>query len=207
MQLATVPKSVITANQRVAGTLESARSLTQAAQSKVGTGPINSSVRTTISSALEAAEQAQQGAEKLGARNLLEGTFHRYAHHTVRDLAAAVSMLERSTPLTDDGISILSGKLQGAERSARLGSEAADRSLARPARRGDEGSSSSGSSSDASDDGPVWVDGRYLDGLGNPVRGGDSWAGPDGQRFGSDGSPAYDGGAHTGPDGSSYSGI
>ena len=53
----------------------------------------------------------------------------------------------------------------------------------------------------------MWVDGQWLDGLGNPVRGGGD-SGPDGTGSGWDGGDdRSDGGGFTGPDGATYTGI
>ena len=53
----------------------------------------------------------------------------------------------------------------------------------------------------------MWVDGVWLDGLGNPVRGGSGDSGPDGTGSGWDGMGDRGDGGYVGPDGDGYSGI
>lgn len=207
MQLASIPTSVITANRQVLGSLQQASKLTQAAQASFEQDGIDAVKPSVLERALGHAEDARRGVSELGRTNVLDGTFQRYANHSVRELRDVVSMLERTAPLSKDGVKIFGEKLFDAEVSTRLGAEAGVRSLDRPALRGIErGSSSSDSGSSTSDGGPTWVDGEWIDSLGNPARGGDSWAGPDGERYGWDGSPSGNGG-YVGPDGGSYSGI
>lgn len=207
MQLASIPSSVITANRAVATTLRSAHELTAAAQATVEGGSIDASVRSGLRSALDAAEQARAGAGHLGSSNLLDGTFHRYANHSVRELRDVVAMLDRPGTLGADSVKVFVDRLFDAEVSTRLGAEAGDRSLATPRLTALERESGAGGSDSASSGGPGWDDGEYLDELGNPARGGgDSWAGPDGERFGPDGSGG-DGGSYVGPDGDSFPGI
>lgn len=208
MQVATIPTKVITANRVVAEHLGTAHELTAAAQTKVEAGTIGAGVRTTLTSALAAAEQARDGAAKLGAKNILDGAFHRYATHSTRHLSDLVAMLERPGPLSKDATAIFTDRLFDAEVSTRLGTQAAARSLSNPIKRTDGSSSGSdaGWSGSPSSE-PSWVDGQELDALGNPVRGGDTWAGPDGERYGSDGSAVDSGGSWSGPDDTGYSGI
>lgn len=213
MQLTSIPKNVMSANQQVAGHLASAHQLTAKAQSAVSAdgSKVGRSVKSDLGAALEAATQARDGVDALGSGNLLDGTFQRYSTHAVRDLSKVVSMLDRGS-LSADGQKLFVDALFDAEVSTRLGSQAGERSLAKPSPKAIERASSFGTGgSTGADSGPAWVDGQWLDSLGNPVRGGgDSWAGPDGQQFGWDGSPV-DGGrggdSFTGPDGETYSGI
>ena len=212
MQLASIPKPVLAANQQVAGALATAHQLTAKVQADFeSTGATGTAALTDLSSALEAAWQARDGVTALGKGNLLDGTFQRYAVHSVRHLADAVSMLERPGPLSKDSTGVFAKRLFDAEVSTRLGSAAAERSLAKPSPKAIERATSFTSSSSSGDTGPAWVDGQWLDSLGNPVRGsGDVWTGPDGQSFDSMGN-AVDGGrggdSFTGPDGETYSGI
>lgn len=208
MQLASIPKNVLTVNQQVAGALRTANDLTVKAQSAVeATGAAGPAVASDLKSALEAATQAREGVAALGKGNLLDGTFQRYSNHAVRDLAAAVGLLDRTGGSSKDGLAILVDRIFDAEVATRLGAEAADRSLRDPSHKAIERASDfSGGSTGSS--GPAWVDGEWLDELGNPVRGGDSWTGPDGESFGWDGSPVRGGGdEYVGPDGVGYSGI
>jgi len=204
MKLSPVPAAVIAANQDVHASLAQASKLTQSVQAGFETRGIRGASVADLSRALGHAEDAVKGVEQLGGTNLLDGTFQRYANHSVRDLRDAVALLERGS-LSKDGAKLFGEKLFDAEVATRLGSEAGERSLARPAlQRREQASSGDGSDSNSSG-GPTWVDGAWLDELGNPARGGNGWAGPDGERFGSDGS-SIDGG-WTGPDGESFSGI
>lgn len=210
MQLASIPKNVLTANQQVASALRTANDLTARAHANVeSTGRAGADVTTDVRSALEAATQARDGVSALGKANLLDGTFQRYSNHAVRDLESAVAMLERSGPLSKDAHAILVDRLFDAEVATRLGAEAGERSLRTPAPRAVERASEFGAGTDAGSSGPAWVDGAWLDELGNPVRGGgDSWTGPDGESYGWDGSPSRGGGdEYVGPDGVGYSGI
>jgi hypothetical protein len=209
MQLASIPKPVLAANQQVAASLNSAHDFTVKAQRAVDGGKVGASVVSDVTSALEAATQARDGVDALGKGNLLDGTFQRYSNHAVRHLEQAARMVSRGD-LSQDTISLLTKQLFDAEVSTRLGSEAGERSLANPSAKAIERATSFGGSDSASTgSGPVWVDGQWLDGLGNPVRGGgDSWTGPDGESYGWDGSPSRGGGdSFTGPDGETYSGI
>jgi hypothetical protein len=213
MQLASIPKNVLVANQQVAGSLATANDLTVKVQAAVGSSTrIPTSVATDLRAALDAATQAREGVEALGGGNLLDDTFQRYSSHAVRDLTAAVEMLDRKGPLSADGLAIFTDRVFDAEVATRLGTAAGERSLAKPSPKAllsAQAFAGSGSTGSSSDNGPVWVDGQWLDGLGNPVRGGDSWTGPDGQGYGWDGSPVRgdEGGGYTGPDGETYSGI
>jgi hypothetical protein len=211
MQLASIPQPVLAANQQVASSLTSAHDFTAKAQRAVDGSKVRASVAGDLASALEAATQARDGVDSLGAGNLLDGTFQRYSNHAVRHLEQAARMVSRGD-LSGDSISLLTKQLFDAEVSTRLGSDAGKRSLAKPSSKAIERASSFADSSDSGSSGPVWVDGQWLDGLGNPIRGGgDSWTGPDGQPFGRDGSPVDggrgSGGSFTGPDGETYSGI
>lgn len=210
MQLTSIPNNVLTANQQVADALRTANDLTVKAQSAVESrAAITPSVASDVKSALAAATQAQEGVASLGRGNLLDGTFQRYSNHAVRDLSAAVDLLDRSGDLSKDARAILVDRLFDAEVSTRLGAEAGDRSLRNPSARAIERASDFGGGSSTGSSGPAWVDGAWLDELGNPVRGGgDSWTGPDGASYGWDGSPGRGGGdEYVGPDGVGYSGI
>lgn len=209
MQLASIPKTVLAANQRVATKLADAHEITSSVQERLQAGTVPRDGATELAEALKLATFARDGGAKLGARNLLADSFHRYATHAVRDISQALVLLERPT-LSADGLDLLTSHLFNAEVSTRLGSQAAERSLAAPKLITLDRASSSHTTGDGSSvNTPAWVDGQWLDGLGNPVRGGgDSWTGPDGQSFGPDGSPVSgDGGGFTGPDGATYSGI
>lgn len=209
MQLS-IPSSVLTANQDVFGALQRASVTTKVAQSRVdGHDTVRSGARQLVVSALADAQQAVEGVEALGKGNLLDGTFQRYANHSVRHLQRAADMLARPGQLSADAKSILSKVLFDAEVSTRLGTEAGARSLAKPSPKALERATEfSGGGDTSSSSGPVWVDGQWLDGLGNPVRGGGGYTGPDGDSFGWDGAPDRgDGGGYTGPDGETYSGI
>lgn len=210
MQLAAIPANVIAANRQVADHMANAHDLTVKVQDTVASGKVGAPARADLAAALDAATQARDGVRALGAGNLLDGTFQRYTTHAVRDLSDAVSMLDRRGPLSKDALSIFTERLFDAEVSTRLGSAAAERSLAKPSPKALERASSFAGSSGNDSTGPVWVDGQWLDSLGNPVRGGDTWSGPDGQGYDSSGNPV-DGGrggdSFTGPDGETYSGI
>ncbi|MCB0878730.1 MAG: hypothetical protein KDC46_07085 [Thermoleophilia bacterium] len=205
MQLSTIPPAVLTANREVAAALTTAHELTAAVQSSGTTG---TDARTGLEAALEAATQARDGVDALGAGNLLDGTFQRYSQHAVRQLSAAVEMLARPGRLSTDGQAIFQQRLFDAEVATRLGSEAGARSLAKPSPKALERATTfADSAAGGGSTGPSWVDGAWLDGLGNPVRGGDSWAGPDGDRYDGSGNPVGGDGSFTGPDGETYSGI
>ncbi len=213
MQLASIPKPVLAANQQVAGALASAHELTAKVQADFeSTGATGATALKDLSSALEAAWQARDGVKALGKGNLLDGTFQRYSTHSTRHLGAAVGLLERPGPLSKDAAASFAKHLFDAEVSTRLGSAAGERSLAKPSPKAIERATSFASSGSSGDSGPAWVDGQWLDSLGNPVRGsGDVWTGPDGQSFDSMGN-AVDGGrgggdSFTGPDGETWSGI
>lgn len=210
MQLASIPKNVLTANRQVADALRTANDLTAKAQSAVESGgAIPSAVSTDVASALAAATQARDGVASLGQGNLLDGTFRRYSNHAVRDLSAAVALLDRGERLSKDARAILVDRLFDAEVSTRLGAAAGERSLRSPSPKAIERASDFGGAGSIEASGPAWVDGQWLDELGNPVRGGgDSWTGPDGASYGWDGSPGRGGGdEYVGPDGDGYSGI
>ncbi len=205
MQLS-LPSSVLAANHDVRGALYLAHTNVAAAQSRLEASPsAPAATRRLVSDALEAARQAVDGVEALGAANLLDGTFQRYAVHSVRHLEQAASMLDRPGRLDSDGLAILTKTIFDAEVATRLGTEAGDRSLANPSPKALERATEFGGG-ETGDGGPVWVDGAWLDGLGNPVRGGDS--GPDDIGSGWDGAGERgDDGGYTGPDGESYTGI
>ena len=205
MRLSPIPAAVITANQDVHASMAQASKLTQSQQANFEQGGADAVSVAALSRALGHATDAAKGVDGLGSKLLLDGTFQRWTNHAVRELRDAVEMLERPGALSKDGVKILGERLFDAEVATRLGAEAGARSLDRPALRAREQASGGDGSSDAASGGPTWVDGEWLDELGNPARGGDSWAGPDGERYGSDGSPV-DGG-WTGPDGDGYSGI
>jgi hypothetical protein len=211
MQLSSIAPSVLTANRQVLGSLRTAHELTAKVQDALAASPsrVESGARADIEAALAAATQAREGVTALGAGNLLDGTFQRYSTHSVRHLEHAAQLLGRSA-LSEDASSILERALFDAEVATRLGTAAGDRSLAKPSPKAIERANDFASSGDAGSagSGPVWVDGEWLDGLGNPVRGGgDTWTGPDGEGYGWDGSPSRGGDSWTGPDGDSFSGI
>lgn len=198
------------ANRQVADALRTANDLTVRVQSAVETpGAIAPDVATDVASALAAATQARDGVASLGRGNLLDGTFQRYSNHAVRDLSAAVALLDRGEPLSRDARAILVDRLFDAEVATRLGAAAGERSLRSPSPKVIERASDFGGGGSTGASGPAWVDGQWLDELGNPVRGGgDSWTGPDGASYGWDGSPSRGGGdEYVGPDGVGYSGI
>lgn len=207
MQLS-IPSTVLKANQLVFGSLQRASADTELAQSRVeGKARVPAGTRQLVDSALAHAQQAVAGVEALADGNLLDGTFQRYANHSVRDLQRAADMLARPGTLDGDAMSILTNVLFDAEVSTRLGAQAGERSLAKPSLKAIERATEFSGDSDTSTGGPVWVDGEWLDGLGNPVRGGSSSpAGPDGIGYGWDGSPDR-GDGYTGPDGETYTGI
>lgn len=206
MQLASIPKQVFDANHRVVGRLQQSAATTRAVQADVErSGMPSATAESQLGEALAAARDAAAGAASLVDANLLDGTFHRYARHSVRDLERVVGMLDRPLSRGSDALEIFTGHLFDAEVSTRLGAAAGVRSLERPSPRALERTSSATAGA-AADSGPSWVDGAWLDSIGNPVRHGGTWAGPDGERYGPDGSPASDGG-YAGPDGESYSGL
>lgn len=187
MQLALPTSAALAANTKVSAMLRDAHAASSRALALVETGtPLNPSVKADVASALASAQEAKAGVAKLGARGVLGDTFQRFSHHSSTALADAVAILQGSRPIEGHRLESLTAKLSDAESSARLGTAAGDRSLARasdPERLGD------------------------LDEIGNVRRGGnDSWAGPDGQRYDSMGSPVSSGGSY-GPDGESFSGI
>ena len=205
-----IPPAVLTANQSVVGSLKQANVLTRVAQQNLEDSPrMTGGTAKVVTSALESARQALEGIEALGAGNLLDGTFQRYAGHSVRDLEKAAAMLGRSGSLGTDGLAILTKTLFDAEVATRLGTDAGKRSLANPSPRAIERATDFVGGGEGSNGGPVWVDGEWLDELGNPVRGGGSgYTGPDGDSFGWDGEPVRGGvDEYVGPDGTGYSGI
>lgn len=209
MQLS-IPSSVIKANHEVLGSLQRADANARYALQRVDGEPrVPAGIKAFVDSALVSAQQAVAGVEALGAGNLLDGTFQRYANHSVRHLEHAASMLARPGQLGRDAMSILTKSLFDAEVSTRLGTEAGYRSLANPSPKALERATEFAGGGSTDSGGPVWVDGQWLDGLGNPVRGGgNTYTGPDGTGYGWDGSPDRgDGGGYTGPDGETYTGI
>lgn len=203
-----LPSSVINANQDVLGSLRRASVDTKFAQLRVdGEAQVPAGTRKLVVSALASAQQAVAGVEALGSGNLLDGTFQRYANHSVRDLQQAVDLLSRPGRLGSDAMSILTKTLFDAEVATRLGTAAGERSLANPSPKALERATGFSGGGETSDGGPVWVDGQWLDGLGNPVRDGGG-AGPDDIGSGWDGTgDRSDGGGYTGPDGETYTGI
>lgn len=209
MQLSSVPASTINANVRVADHLRDAHVAVVRAQNLVERGsPRQDRIAVDLTGALNAATQAADGAASLGARNVLEGTFHRYADHAVRHLEQAVAIASGSGALSADAADILEQRVFDAEVATRLGSDAAARSLTDARLRTSERSAPVDGSGPDRSSGSSWVDGVELDDLGNPVRGSGDWAGPDGDRFGWDGSPTDDGSTSgASPDGTGYAGI
>ena len=207
MQLASVPKSVVTANQRVASALQDAHQHAAAAKDSFAKGAAQSTVTSRLTSALDAATDARSGLRELGSKNVLDGTFQRFTTHSVRHLEDAIHVLTRPTGVGADGRTRLERLLADAEGATRLGSAAGERSIARSATRPSV-SSGARTTSSSTEPGTVVVDGQRIDSVGNPVRGdGGSWSGPDGQRFGSDGTPSRGDGGSFGPDGEGFSGI
>ncbi|MEO6867573.1 MAG: hypothetical protein ABI200_06090, partial [Gaiellales bacterium] len=200
MQLTQIPSQIITANQQVAGAMSTAHGLAAQVKTKVADGKMNGRVASMLAEALDAATQARDGVNALGSKNLLNDTFQRYTNHSVRHLTDAVKWLGDGSNISKDRLSILTKSLFDAEVSTRLGSDAATRSLENPSPKALLNGSRSSDSSDSS--GPSrnnsYVDGVWLDELGNPARGGDTWAGPDGERFDWDGSPVRDDGNYGG---------
>lgn len=171
MQLS-IPSSVLDANRLVGGALRDAHANVAAAQDRLdGASRVPAGTKRLVDDALAAARQAADGVEALGAGNLLDGTFQRYATHSVRDLERAASMLARPGQLGRDAMAILVDAIFDAEVATRLGTAAGDRSLAAPSPRAIERATDFASDTSAPDGGPVWVDGAWLDGLGNPVGG------------------------------------
>lgn len=165
--------------------------------------------------------QAAEGVARLASKGVPGAALAQPLAEDAARLTKTAASLLRSPGGTDGGgINQLMHLLEKANDSAQ---ESAD-ILANPARaeqaaaaerttsRSAGGAGSSGSTSDSvdssSDRGPYYVDGEWIDGLGNPTRGGDSgWTGPDGQSFGWDGSPDRGSAGDTGPDGTDYDGV
>lgn len=197
MQLTTIPTPVLSANLAVLGSLQRASGDTRAAQQ----APAEALERLTR--ALGSAQEALTGVHALGPANMLDGTFQRYAGHAVRDLQRAVEMLGRGS-LGADARSILAKHVFDAEVATRMGSRAGERSIETPKLRDIERATSFVSGDGDAGSGLTWVDGAWLDSLGNPVRGGSDggYVGPDGAAFGPDGEPVRGGGDEfVGPDG------
>lgn len=209
MQLASIPAAVITANTEVLGALRQASVDTTAAQAKIeGAKSLPAGTQQLIMSALASAQQAVAGVSALGSANLLDGAFQRYSNHSVRHLEWAAKLVSGGDA-KGDALSSLARSLNDAEIATRLGTEAGDRSMARPSHKALERANDFASGNgDSVDRGPVWVDGQWLDGLGNPVRTGND-TGPDGVGSGWDGmgDRGDSAGSFTGPDGVGYSGI
>lgn len=209
MQLS-IPPAVLTANHDVRNALQLAQANTAVAQARLADAAhVPAGTKHLVLDALAAARDAVEGVDALGKANLLDGTFQRYASHSVRHLERAAELVSRPGRLSRDAMSLLADTIFDAEVATRLGTAAGDRSLAAPSPRAIERATEFAGGGDAGGGGPVWVDGEWLDGLGNPVRGGgDSSTGPDGESFGPDGEPVRGGGdEYVGPDGEGFSGI
>lgn len=210
MQLS-IPPQVLAANRTVLDSLGRAAANADIAQVRTdGQERVPAGIKSLVDSAFQSAVQALEGVEALGAGNLLDDTFQRYAQHSVRHLGKAAEMLARPGQLSRDAMAILNRTLFDAEVATRLGSEAGERSLATPSPKALIRATEFAGGDSTSSSGPVWVDGEWLDGLGNPVRGdGTGWTGPDGDGYGWDGTPDRGGSGDTwvGPDGQGYSGI
>lgn len=211
MQLAHIPAPVIQRNARVVSAMAAASTaVSRVSGSLEQTGRVPRGARASVATALEAARQAHEGASELGADNLLDATFHRHATHAVRHLEAAVAILERGRPsnLGTDALAILGRQLFDARVATTQGARAGIRSLEDPQSRslpGVDDHHTQEREEDGASNG-TWVDGVYLDGSGNPVRGGDDVVGEDGVAIGPDGGPAADD-SWVGPDGDSFDGI
>jgi hypothetical protein len=206
MKIAGIPRSIITANTAVVQELATAGKALQ------GLTPASRGLAGKLEAAMAAVSSARAGVAQLGRGSILDGAVGRWALHAERDLQGALQMASRSGRLSADGVEILASQIDDARGSVRMATQAGERSLASPARRDVERATSFASSgADTAGGSPVWVDGEWLDDLGNPVRGngGGTWSGPDGQSFGWDGSPVRSGGGDfiSGPDGATYAGI
>ncbi len=208
-----IPSSVLTANQDVLGSMRRASSDATLAKLRFdGAEQIPAGTSKLVDSALSSAQQAVAGVEALGSANLLDGTFQRYALHSVRHLQDAADMLARPGERSKEAMGLLAQTLFDAEVTTRLGTQAGERSLSKPSPKALERAAKFADGSDRSGGGPAWVDGQWLDELGNPARGGGSDSGPDGIGSGWDGNDRggddYGGdGGFTGPDGETYTGI
>lgn len=206
MQLPSMPAAVLAANTDVLSSLRRAHEGASAAQRRVAREQrVPRGTRRLVDDALASARQAADGVAALGAANLLDASFQRWTRHAVRELEQAAQLLARPGQLSRDGLGILQRTLFDSEVATRLGAEAGTRSLVHPSPKALERATEFVGSAGDRDGRASWVDGAWLDELGNPVRDGGMWAGPDGDRFGSDGEPV-DGG-WTGPDGDGFAGI
>ncbi|MCW2962296.1 MAG: hypothetical protein JWM90_2683 [Thermoleophilia bacterium] len=208
----TIPQPILAANTSVVAALRSAQADASTALARIESSGFDDQVAALTTSASTASLQALTGALELGRGNLLDPTTHRYAQHAVRDLTAAANYSQRAGG-DGDALKLLGEALKRGEISARLGADAGDRSLTDPQPRpANDGSPVGDGSGGSSTGGGTWVDGEWLDDLGNPTRSsGDSWTGHDGQSYGSDGgvtgAPGRGGDTWSGPDGTGYSGI
>lgn len=210
MTLVQIPASTVAANTRIVTTMTDASSAAKSALSLFRSGH-RTDAQAQVASALQSVRQARAGLEKLTEHtNLLEGTAHRHATHAERELGFVHDRLSlyAGSRLRPDTRAVIADRLFDAEVSARLGSEAGQRSLRalkmRPTERPTGGDTGWGGASEPT---TAWVDGQRLDSLGNPVRGYDGYAGPDGS-YGGDlftGEGRGNGG-YTGPDGDGGSG-
>ncbi len=207
--MSAIPPTIIQGNQVVVDLMREASVSALAARESMASGDL-AAARSAVEHALEAATQARDGAQALyrNQSSLLEPTLLRYSTHATRTMDSALRALGRED-LSADGHAILERRLFDGEVQTRLAAEAGDRSLARPRPHKLPTPPAGSGNSPTGAGGPAWVDGQWLDALGNPARGsGGAWVGPDGQAFDSMGNPASRGsGSWTGPDGVSYSGI
>ncbi|MCZ4497365.1 MAG: hypothetical protein JWM25_1950 [Thermoleophilia bacterium] len=158
------------------------------------------------------ANSALRGAGELtSATNLLPDSTHRYAVHAARDLESAARMVQGLDTKSPGSLNLLVDTLRKAEVSTRMGGEAGKTALKNPQlhRLPEGGPIGDGGNVNR---GPIDIDGRQLDELGNTPRGGGDgvFVGHDGQGYGWDGSPVGrggDGGGWVGPDGESFNGI
>lgn len=185
MKINSIPASTVAANRRIVRGMSTASDVTASALQAFRSGH-TIEARDKVAAALAGVHQARESLGKLNdTTNLLDGTAHRFAMHSERELGIVHDRLElyAGKNMHPDSVKVVEQMLFDAANSTRLAKEAGTRSLKplklQPREHG--GSTWTWNSPYSNDTGPSvgWSDGEYLDALGNPVRGYDRYAGPD----------------------------
>lgn len=205
MNISGIPRNILKANTSVV------QELRAASQTLKGISASSKNLSQQIDGVLEAVSSARIGAANLGPGSVLDGAFGRWAFHAERDLQRAAQLAQGPKRMRADTAALFNSHITAARDDLRFALAAGDRSIKNPSKQvAARVTSFAETSSGSTSQGPVWVDGAWVDDLGNtPRTPGGTWSGPDGQLFGGDGTPVGYGSGNVvyGPDGPTYGGI
>ncbi|MCW2956098.1 MAG: hypothetical protein JWO69_967 [Thermoleophilia bacterium] len=213
MQLTPLTQAAIKSNKAIVTQLDTARTnFASALELMQADEPSIIDIRPLIEDAAASLSAAHQGAKELTREtNGLRQAARNYMRLALQDADHAVKVIKNF-----DSGNTSTEFLRAQIKKASLTSNSAFRYASDSVNTGSVksmpgGGGISSSTGGAGTSGPTWVDGQYLNELGEQPRGGGgtSYTGPDGQSFDWNGGSIDRGGSDTfyGPDGVGYSGI